>query len=72
VAFPFALPPGAPLSLPPPSPGQVQGQVFLLEKIIQGCEFPAGIGTFDVLLGMDVLGSGSLVVQGNQTFSFSF
>jgi hypothetical protein len=50
----------------------VQGQVFFLQKIIQGCEFPGGIGSFDVLLGMDVLGAGSLVVQGNQTFSFSF
>jgi hypothetical protein len=76
VAFPFALPPGtAPAAgLPPPAPGQVQGQVYVLEKAIQGCEFAGGgNANFEVLLGMDVISSGSLVVQGgNLTFSFSF
>lgn len=76
VAFPFALPAGTPPAsrLPPPAPGQVQGQVFVLDKVIQGCEFNGGPNpSFDVLLGMDVISSGSLVVQGgNHTFSFSF
>jgi hypothetical protein len=74
VAFPFALPPGVTLAgLPPPGPGQVQGQIQVLERAIQGCDFPGGSSAdFQVILGMDVLRTGSLVVQGNNTFSFSF
>jgi hypothetical protein len=62
---------GAAPSVPPPSPGLQQVSLHVVQKVIQGCEFSAGAG-FDVLLGMDVLSQGSLVVQGNQTFSFSF
>jgi hypothetical protein len=70
VAFPFALPPGA--SPPPSAPaGQPPIQLQILHKLIQGCEFPGG-ANFEVLLGMDVISTGSLVVQGNGTFSFSF
>jgi hypothetical protein len=74
VAFPFALPPGTvDPNLPPPPPGQVQGQIFILHRVIQGCELVTSPNaSFEVLLGMDVISSGSLVVQGNGTFSFSF
>jgi hypothetical protein len=74
VGFPFTLPPGSSVAgLPPPPPGQRQVQLHVLQKVIQGCEIFAGAMTnFDVLLGMDVISTGSLVVQGNQTFSFSF
>jgi len=75
VAFPFTLPPGTvDPNFPPPSPGQVLGQIFVLHKAIQGCELvTAPNAGFEVLLGMDVISSGSLVVQGgNGTFSFSF
>jgi Aspartyl protease len=76
VAFPFALPPSTPPppGLPPPQPGQVQGQVFVFPKIIQGPELRVSpTAGFRVLLGMDIICSGSLVVQGgNGTFSFSF
>ena len=34
--------------------------------------FHGGNASFQVLLGMDVISTGSLVVQGNSTFSFSF
>lgn len=74
VAFPFNLPPNA--SLPPgvqQSSGNIATQLHLLDKVLQGCEFDGGSKPkFDVLLGMDVISTGSLVVQGNGTFSFSF
>jgi hypothetical protein len=74
IAFPFNVPPN--LSLPPgvqPTPGNVTTQLHMLDKVLQGCEFDGGVTpTFDVLLGMDVISTGSLVVQGNGTFSFSF
>jgi Aspartyl protease len=74
VAFPFALGPGflAPAALPPPKPGEIQSQLHVLKAIIQGCEFDPGKASFDVLLGMDVLHIGTLVVQGDGSFSFSF
>jgi len=43
----------------------------VLPLAIQGGEIASAHG-FDVLLGMDVLGIGSLKVEGNGTFSFSF
>jgi hypothetical protein len=74
VAFPFALPPGVaqPPNMSPPPLGQPPIQLQILQNLIQGCEFQGGIGNFEVILGMDVLSTGSLVVQGNGTFSFSF
>jgi hypothetical protein len=67
--FPITGAPGA----PPPPPGHVTAQVFCLNKVVQGCEIRLGPKPpFDVLLGMDVISTGSLVVQGNNTFSFSF
>jgi hypothetical protein len=71
VAFPFALPPGSIPNAPPLQPGQQLLQLHVLNKVIQGTEFHAGVG-FDILLGMDVISIGSLVVQGNGAFSFSF
>jgi hypothetical protein len=74
VGFPFAFPPGAPLPAghPPPAAGQMPVQLHVLQKVIQGCAFQGGAASFQVLLGMDVISTGSLVVQGNGTFSFSF
>ena len=74
VAFPFLIPPGMslPAGLPPLPPGQAPMQLQVLHKAIQGCEFNAGNAPFQVLMGMDVISTGSLVVQGNGTFSFSF
>jgi hypothetical protein len=74
VGFPFVIVPGSPLaaSVPPAGPGHVQTQIFVLHKTIQGCEFAGGAANFAVILGMDVLSTGTLVVQGNNTFSFSF
>jgi hypothetical protein len=74
VGFPFAFPPGVvlPPDHPPPLPGQLPVQLHILQKVIQGCEFQGGNAPFQVLLGMDVISVGSLVVQGNGTFSFSF
>jgi hypothetical protein len=68
VAFPFLLPPAAPASVS--LPGHAALQLHVLQRIIQGCEFQGGNASFEVILGMDVLSTGSLVVQGNQTFSF--
>lgn len=74
VGFPFVVPSALAQAqgLPTPLPGQMHAQVFVLEKVIQGCEFASGSARFQVILGMDVLATGSLVVQGDQTFSFSF
>jgi hypothetical protein len=72
VSFPFALPAAALSDQPPPQQGMVPGQLFILQKVIQGCAFQGGNAPFQVLLGMDVISTGSLVVQGNGTFSFSF
>lgn len=74
IAFPFNVLPGqkppADLSV---GPGQMATQIHLLQKVLQGFEFEGGATpAFDVLLGMDVISTGSLVVQGNGTFSFSF
>lgn len=75
IGFPFALVPGQATlpGLPTPQPGQVTANIHILQKVIQGLEFDNGNASFDVLLGMDVISSGSLVVQGGQSsFSFSF
>jgi len=60
------------------SPGQavmpgapVQAMVHILPTPIYGAEIASTSG-FDVLLGMDVLSSGSLKIEGNGTFSWSF
>jgi hypothetical protein len=45
--------------------------VFIHPVPIYGAELP-NPGGFDVLLGMDIIGTGSLKVEGNGHFSFSF
>ena len=41
-------------------------------RIIRGAELITPDSGFDVLLGMDILSTGSLAIEGNGTFSFSF
>lgn len=53
-------------------PATVQGNMHIFNKPIQGAELEFQGRDFDVLLGMDVIGFGSLAVEGNGTFSFSF
>jgi len=74
VGFPFAFPPGAPLpaGVAQPAPGMQPVQLHVLSQPIQGCEYRGQTSAFDAIIGMDVLRTGSLVVQGNGTFSFSF
>jgi hypothetical protein len=74
IGFPFAFPPGTPLppGHPPAAPGHMPVQLHVQQKVIQGCAFNGGNAPFQVLLGMDVISLGSLVVQGNGSFSFSF
>jgi hypothetical protein len=50
----------------------MMGQLYVLQKVIQGCAFQGGNAPFEVILGMDVISTGSLVVQGDGHFSFSF
>lgn len=52
-----------------PVPNQLA--VFVHPSVIYGAELTAVTG-FDVLLGMDILSSGSLKVEGSGHFSFSF
>jgi hypothetical protein len=51
---------------------QVPLQLHLNSTPIQGAEFDAGKGGFDVLLGMDVICTGSLKVEGDGTFSWAW
>ncbi len=50
--------------------GTAQAHVF--DGIIEGAELGVTGSKFDVLLGMDVIGSGSLKIDGDGSFSFSF
>lgn len=62
------LPPGS----PPPAPGgQITVLAFTLPKPIHGAELGFANAGFDVLLGMDVISTGSLIIQGNGTYSLS-
>ncbi|TBW40948.1 hypothetical protein EYW49_01985 [Siculibacillus lacustris] len=47
-------------------------EAHILQDLIQGGELDLENAGFDVLLGMDVLATGSLAVEGVGTFSFSF
>lgn len=47
------------------------GPVHMLGTVIEGLGRHSGDG-FDVLPGMDVIGTGSLNVEGSGAFSFSF
>jgi Aspartyl protease len=46
--------------------------IFMQPNPIYGGEITSSGDHFDVLLGMDVISTGSLAVEGNGTFSFSF
>ena len=48
------------------------GELNIYVNPIQGPELILQGAAFDVLLGMDVIGTGSLAVEGNGTYSFSF
>ena len=50
--------------------GQLQIMIFYQPIPIHGGELTIA-GGFDVLLGMDVISTGSLKIEGNGTFSFS-
>jgi hypothetical protein len=65
----FLLPAGTPRSSPS---GEMQQRylVFAYQTAIHGGELSPAVG-FDVLLGMDIIGSGALHIEGNGTFSFS-
>src|ERR1700730_12997669 len=51
-----------------------QALAFLNPNPIHGAEIglTSTGGSFDVLLGMDIIATGSLKIEGNGTFSFSF
>lgn len=55
-----------------PKKKQASGTAHIVETPIQGAELAIEGGKFEVLLGMDVISMGSLSVQGNGHFSFSF
>ena len=46
--------------------------VHIFDLPIQGAELNIGSRNFDVLLGMDIINSGSLKIDGDGSFSFSF
>jgi hypothetical protein len=57
----------------PMLPGStVNSIIFVLPTPIYGAEITSTGGAFDVLLGMDVISTGSLVVEGIGRYSFAF
>jgi hypothetical protein len=68
VAFTFPLPAG----LAARTGGSPQTHTFIYAVPIYGAELGLTDSSFDVLLGMDIIGTGSLKVDGDGTFSFSF
>lgn len=68
VAFTFQLPPG----IVAPPPGSAQTHTFVYGLPIYGAELGGSVTSFDVLLGMDIVGTGSLKVDGDGSFSFCF
>jgi hypothetical protein len=57
---------------PLPAGAGVDTMIFMQPNPIYGGEITSSGEHFDVLLGMDVISTGSLAVEGNGTFSFSF
>ncbi len=53
-------------------PPQDFADTHINKLVIRGAELIMPDGDFDVLLGMDILSTGSLAIEGNGTFSFSF
>lgn len=53
-------------------PGISRTTLHVMPPPIQGGEMNLENSGFDVLLGMDIVGNGSLAVEGGGTFSFSF
>ncbi len=54
------------------NPPQDFADTHINNRIIDGAELILPDSGFDVLLGMDILSTGSLAIEGNGTFSFSF
>lgn len=48
------------------------GSLHVVDTPIQGAELNIADSDFDVLLGMDIIGIGSLKIDGDGSFSFSF
>jgi len=51
--------------------GAAPAAIYTTPKSIYGGELTFPGGAFDVLLGMDIISTGSLKIEGNGTFSFS-
>lgn len=71
VQFHVPFVPGGRAALTPGTPVHIQIVVHTNSAPIHGAEIASG-GGFDILLGMDVISTGSLKVEGNHTFSWSF
>ncbi len=63
---------GFTMSEPEIEPGVARITLHLIQTPIQGGELNLEGAGFDVLLGMDVLSTGSLAIEGIGTYSFSF
>jgi hypothetical protein len=70
ITFTMELPVDAASATQPGAQKQVVA--YILQPPINGAELPLHEGGFDVLLGMDVICTGSLIVEGNGHYSFSF
>ncbi len=60
------------VQVPDPDPDATWIKIHLCTKLVQGGEL-ADNGSFDVLLGMDIISTGTLVLDGTlSSFSFTF
>jgi len=50
----------------------MEGVLHLLREPIQGVDFDAGDSRFELLLGMDVISTGSLKIEGDGSFSWAW
>ncbi|MGE3292319.1 MAG: aspartyl protease family protein [Geminicoccaceae bacterium] len=63
---------GIPIFLASSPMGSVSGKMHMFNEPVQGMELLNPTGRFDVLLGMDVIGRGSLKLDHDRHFSFCF
>ena len=54
-----------------PATGE-RADLHVFHPLVEGAELNVESENFDVLLGMDVISSGSLKIDGDGSFSFSF
>jgi hypothetical protein len=72
IGFTTPMPGSPPIAVQPDAQAApIPVQIHMVNAPIQGAEFDAG-GLFDILLGMDIISTGSLKIEGDGSFSWSW